>query len=136
MKIFIDTNVIIDLLLQRDGYIEAAKIFALFKKEGISLFTSVLSIANIAYILRKKFQGDKLYNELGKISALIAPLDLSRDDYFSTLQLKAKDFEDGLQYSCALSNNCDCIVTRNKKDFSFSTIGIFTPKEFLDSTIF
>jgi predicted nucleic acid-binding protein len=57
--------------------------------------------------------------------------DLKKEHLFSTLELEAKDFEDALQYYCACDNDCDIIVTRNKKDFDFSTIEVLTPEEFL-----
>ena len=54
-KIFIDTNIIIDLLIKRDGYIASAKILALAKDNDVTLYSSVLTMANIAYILRKSY---------------------------------------------------------------------------------
>ena len=48
-KIFIDTNVIIDLLIKRDGYIASAKILALAKDTNVTLYSSVLTMANIAF---------------------------------------------------------------------------------------
>lgn len=95
------------------------------------LCTSVLSMANVAYILRKKLQGDTLYVELGKLSKFVITVGLSAEDYEQALQLKAKDFEDALHYFCALSNECTAIVTRNKKDFKYSTIKVLSPEEFL-----
>ena len=58
MKIFVDTNVLIDLICQREGYDQAGKILALGEFSQYTLYTSVLSIANIAYILRKVLKGD------------------------------------------------------------------------------
>ena len=52
-RIFIDTNVIIDVLMRREGFLASAKVLALAKKDNVSLFVSVLTMANIAYILRK-----------------------------------------------------------------------------------
>ena len=52
-KNFIDTNIIIDILMQRNGYLNSARVLALSKKEDTLLFVSVLTMANIAYILRK-----------------------------------------------------------------------------------
>ena len=57
MKIFIDTNVLIDLLYKREGYEQAGKILALSQNSQYVLYTSVLSIANLAYILRKVLKG-------------------------------------------------------------------------------
>lgn len=131
MKVFVDTNVILDVLLKREGYVEAAKVLLAGSQNDGTLCTSVLSMANVAYILRKKIQGDALYVELGKLSKFIVTVGLSVEDYEQALQLKANDFEDALQYFCALSNGCDTNVTRNKKDFRYSVMRVLSPKEFL-----
>lgn len=131
MKIFVDTNIILDVLLKREGYVEAAKVLLVGSQDDDVLCTSVLSMANVAYILRKKQQGDALYVELGKLSKFVITVGLSAEDYEQALQLKAKDFEDALQYFCALSNECTAIVTRNKKDFKYNTIKVLSPEEFL-----
>lgn len=130
-KIFIDTNVIIDLLLKRDGYAEAALIMESGKQGIISLHASVLTMANLAYILRKELKGESLYQALRTISSLIHVTTLTDKDFQAAIELKANDFEDALQYFCAFSNNCECIITRNEKDFSFSKIQVLSPKDFL-----
>lgn len=131
MKAFVDTNIILDVLLKREGYVEAAKVLLAGGQDKGMLCTSVLSMANVVYILRKKLQGNALYVELGKLSKFVIPVGLSAEDYEQALQLKAKDFEDALQYFCALSNECTAIITRNKKDFKYSTIKVLSPEEFL-----
>lgn len=47
------------------------------------------------------------------------------------MEIDAKDFEDALQYETAIGGNCECIITRNKKDFYFSQIPVYTPEEFI-----
>ena len=130
-RIFIDTNVIIDVLMQRDGYLSSARVLALAKNEDITLFVSVLTMANLAYILRKSLKGDSFYAEMRKLSCLVNVADTTNNHFLSALDLQAKDFEDALQYYCAISNECDIIVTRNKKDFAFSSISVLTPEELL-----
>ena len=130
-RIFIDTNVIIDVLMQRDGYLSSARVLALAKNENTTLFVSVLTMANLAYILRKSLKGDSFYTEMRKLSCLVNVADTTNDHFLSALDLQAKDFEDALQYYCARANECDIIVTRNKKDFAFSSISVLTPEELL-----
>ena len=130
-RIFIDTNVIIDVLMQRDGYLSSARVLALAKNEDTTLFVSVLTMANLAYILRKSLKGDNFYTEMRKLSCLVNVADTTNNHFLSALDLQAKDFEDALQYYCAISNECDIIVTRNKKDFAFSSISVLTPEELL-----
>ncbi|MBR2018157.1 MAG: PIN domain-containing protein [Prevotella sp.] len=132
-KIFIDTNIIIDLLIKRDGYIASAKILALAKDNDVTLYSSVLTMANIAYILRKSFVGDGLYQQMMKLSNILCVSDLTKKQFEQAISLKARDFEDALQYYCAMDNSCDVIITRNKKDFTFSTITVLTPEEYFDT---
>ncbi len=132
-KIFIDTNIIIDLLIKRDGYIASAKILALAKDNDVTLYSSVLTMANIAYILRKSFVGDGLYQQMMKLSNILCVSDLTKKQFEQAISLKARDFEDALQYYCAMDNSCDVIITRNKKDFTFSAITVLTPEEYFDT---
>lgn len=88
-------------------------------------------MANVAYILRKKLIGEDLYTEMIKLSKLLNVVSITKDDFAAALELKARDFEDALQYYCARTNNCEIIVTRNKKDFTFSSVAVLTPEEFL-----
>lgn len=132
-KIFIDTNIIIDLLIKRDGYIASAKILALAKDNDVTLYSSVLTMANIAYILRKSFVGDRLYQQMMKLSNILCVSDLTKKQFEQAISLKARDFEDALQYYCAIDNSCDVIITRNKKDFTFSTITVLTPEEYFNT---
>lgn len=131
-RIFIDTNVVIDVLVQRNGFLSSAKVLALAKRGDVSLFVSVLTMANLAYILRKTLRGDDFYHEMKKLSSLLNVVDITTGQFFSALKLQAKDFEDALQYFCAESNKCEVIVTRNKKDFVFSSIDVKTPEELLN----
>ena len=130
-RIFIDTNIIIDVLMQRDGYLSSAMVLALSKKENVSLFVSVLTMANVAYILRKSLRGEEFYKGMKKLSDFLNVADTTNGHFASALELQEKDFEDALQYYCAESNQCEVIVTRNKKDFAFSSIRVVTPEELL-----
>lgn len=127
-RIFIDTNILIDLLLKREGYTAAANILTIREEKIVS----VLTMANIAYILRKTLKGDSLYAALEKLSNLVSVESLTTKDYQDALNLKAVDFEDALQYFCAYSSGCDVIITRNKKDFTFSRLPVLSPDEYLN----
>lgn len=133
MRVFIDTNVFIDLIMKREDFLAAARVFSCANMEGITLHASVLTMANIAYVLRKAVGKLLLYDELSKFDEFVSIESLTFEDYRRALSLHAKDFEDALQFACAMSTSCDVIVTRNKKDFIFEGIKIMTPSEFLDN---
>ena len=133
MKIFVDTNVIIDLLGKREPfYIESLKIFSLADSKEIDLITSSLNIVNTHYILKDvmKIKGARLV--MGKFKVLIQSFELNNKIIDLALNdLKFKDFEDGIQYYTALESKCEIIITRNIKDFKISSIPVLSPKEYL-----
>ena len=130
-KIFLDTNVVIDLLDKREGfYPSAVKLFTLAYKGELSIYISPLTYATAAYILRKHpvERLRILLANLRKLSHVALADERTIDDALSS---EFKDFEDALQYYSALTENVDAIVTRNIKDFSLSKLPVLTPGEFL-----
>lgn len=136
-KLFIDTNIVIDLLAKRQPfYSEAASIFSLADKGIIELSISALTFVNANYILLKGRKPDEAKSILRKLKLIIKVLPL--DDKIIGLALNEnlfKDFEDGLQYFTATENGQDLIITRNLKDFAKSGIPVMTAEQFLKSGI-
>lgn len=131
-KIFIDTNVILDYYLDREGFSDAAEaILAYGYNQECSLYVSSLTFANVAYVGRKKFSGEAIYSVLSSLLEFAKVTSVDSTVVKSAVVLQAKDFEDALQYFSAKSIEADCIVTRNVKDFSFSELQVLTPLEFL-----
>jgi len=132
-RILIDTNIVIDLLSQREKfYDDAANLFSRADKKELELTISSLTFANTNYILTKLKSAKKTREILRKFKVLVELLTL--DDKITELALSDEnfqDFEDGLQYYSAIENKVDVIVTRNKKDFKNSKIPVLTAKEFL-----
>lgn len=131
MKVFLDTNIIIDLIQQREGYEYAANILQNSENGAYELYTSTLSMVNIAYILRKFYKGDRLYGLLADLREIIKVISVSSFAYDNAMKSKAKDFEDAVQLFSALENNMNCIVTRNIDDFIEGYLPIYTPSDFI-----
>lgn len=130
--IFLDTNIILDFLMKRDDFLKDAEcILDMGYNQECKLFLSSLSFSNIAYIARQRYRGNELYDLLDKVREMMDVADVDKWAVERALKLRAKDFEDALQYYSALKINADYIITRNKKDFSFSDIKVLTPKEFI-----
>ena len=134
-KIFLDTNIVIDLLSRRQPfYEEAADIFSLADKKKIELSVSSLTIANTSYVLLKQMDGNRAKTILRKLRLIVKILPL--DDKIVGLALNDEifsDFEDALQYFTALENGQELIITRNLKDFKNSKIPTFTAKQFMET---
>ena len=132
MKVFVDTNVMLDFLLKRENVFEDARtIMAWGYNKRCELYMSSLSFSNIAYIARKELRGEALYDCFSNIRELLTVSPVSQVEVDQAILLRADDFEDALQYSSAKTIGADCIVTRNIKDFSFSSIELLTPEEFV-----
>lgn len=135
MKIMIDTNIILDVLLEREPFYEYSKaILELCEKRKIHGFISASSATDIFYLVRKALSStEAAYDALGEILNIVKILTVTNDDVNKAFLQKAKDFEDCLLATCAKSNNCDAIITRNKKDFMTFRITLFSPEEFIEN---
>lgn len=133
MTVFIDTNVIIDLLAKREPfYHESLQIFSLADSKQIQIAVSALSLVNTHYILNDLMKLKNARSIIGKFKVLIESYPLN--DKIIELALNDfnfKDFEDGIQYYTALESKANLIITRNLKDFKHSKIPVMNPKEFL-----
>jgi len=134
-KLFIDTNIVIDLLSRREPFFEeSASLFSLADKKIVDLSVSSLTIANTSYTLLRQMDSGKAKTILRKLRLIVKILPL--DDKIVGLALNDDtflDFEDGLQHFSALENNQDIIITRNLKDFKNSKLPAMTAKQFLES---
>ncbi len=130
-KVFLDTNIIVDLVADRKPFSKyAIEIFKKAEEKKIKLFASSHSIATTHYLL-KKYLDEKslrvvLYNLLDYLTVIAIDTDVLKKG----LRSKHKDFEDAIQILCASSvEKIDCIVTRNTKDFRDSELLVITPDE-------
>ncbi len=131
-KVFVDTNIILDLLAKREEfYKEAQVLFSLADKSKVKLYVSSLSFANIYYILSQKLKVSDTRKILRKFKVLINILPM--DDKIIDLSLDSdfKDFEDAIQYYTAIENETDMIITRNLKDFKKSRIPVLNAQTYL-----
>ncbi|MCH7414503.1 PIN domain-containing protein [Belliella sp. R4-6] len=133
-NLFIDTNIIIDLLARREPFFEdAAQLFSVADTNKVKLSVSSLTIANTSYALLKQMNSKKAKSVLRNLRLILNILPLN--DGIIGLALedeKFSDFEDGLQYFTALEYRQDMIITRNLKDFKNSKLPTMTAKQFIE----
>jgi predicted nucleic acid-binding protein len=131
-NIFVDTNIIIDLLAKREPfYKDAQDLFTLSDKKEIQLCISSLSFANTYYSIVKHHKDIDAKKYLAKFKVLVKVLPLEDKAIELALASNFNDFEDGLQYFVAMDNESDIIITRNKKDFKNSKIPVMTAGEYI-----
>jgi len=134
-KLFIDTNIVIDLLSRREPFFgEAAELFSLADKKQIELSVSSLTFANTSYTLLRQMDAKKAKMILRNLRLILRILPL--DDKIIGLALNDEtfsDFEDGLQYFMAIENEQELIITRNLRDFKSSKLPTMTANQFIET---
>lgn len=131
MTVFVDTNILIDLLCERESFVQSARMLFAYGYSGrLTLVLSSLSLVNAVYIARKYGYVD-VREKLDDITEFVEVVDLRKEVAKRALTCEWKDYEDAVQYMSAIKENADCIVTRNKKDFRKSVIPVYTIEELM-----
>lgn len=134
-KLFIDTNIMLDLLGERKPFYNSiARIATLADKRKITMVVSALSYATVRYFLTKYEGIEKTKDKLRKFKVISEICDLDKLIIEKGLNSNFSDFEDSLQYYSALRADCKILITRNGKDFKKSQIPVMTADEYLKST--
>ncbi len=133
-RLYIDTNVMLDFLDEREPFYEPiATIITLADRKKVKLIVSPISFATIYYLL-KKFSGvTAVIEKLRKFKMLCEVCIINEAIVDRSLVSSFSDFEDALQYYSALEARCHVIITRNGKDFKNSALPVMTASEYLKS---
>jgi predicted nucleic acid-binding protein len=132
IKVLFDTNIILDIALKRESFFEdAQKLFILIDKERITGNITATAITDIYYIAKKEKGHNEAINFIKNLIEVIDVIGINKETILKALASKMKDFEDAIQSSAAEIHQIDLILTRNKNDFTDTTIKVLTPKEFL-----
>ena len=131
--LFIDTDVIIDFLIDRKPFSrEAAIIFTLIEQRKLKGHISSLTFSNLYYVLRKFESHNKVISKLDSLSKLGIILKVDDQTIKNAITSGFPDFEDSIQYFCALeSKKIDVIITRNIKDYRHSELPVMSLGDFL-----
>ena len=131
MRVLIDTNIIIDGLQSRKGFLEESGLVIMqaYEYDG---FVTASSMTDIFYLMNKYYHNKKKAREnLREITRIFTVLDTTGDDCRAALHSDIADFEDAVLVETARREKIDVIVTRNKKDFNNTSMKVYTPTEFL-----
>jgi len=134
MKVFLDTNVLLDILAKREPfYAASAEVWSLAESEAVQGCISAISFNNIYYVIRKtagKHNADKALRILRDIFVPVAPDTLILNQAIDSTM---NDFEDAIQIHSAIRAGADCLITRNPGHFKAveTNLAISTPDEFL-----
>jgi len=133
-KVFIDTDIILDLLLQRDPFfVHALELFRRIESGEFNAHVSALIVWNIYYLVEKYSGKKKAHQKVTELRALLKIIPVDEKIIDLSLQSDFKEFEDSIQYFAAKSKNITTIITRNKKDYRTGDIALMTALEFLSA---
>ena len=134
-KLFLDTNIVIDLLDKREPFCyDAVRLFTMAYNKKVQLLVSPMTYATASFFLRKHGTEEvrRLLNNFRLLSRVTTANERTVDE---SLVSQFADFEDALQYYSALTAKAEAIITRNKKDFANSKIPVMTAGEYLAARI-
>lgn len=129
MKVLIDTNILLDVLMNRSPFVEdSLEVWKLCETGMVSGCVSALSLANLVYIMRKQLDPAVVHEILSGLNLVFEFVDLSSDIIQKASRMEWTDFEDAVQSVTAKQNHCEYMITRNTKDFADSEVLAMTPR--------
>ena len=132
MKVLFDTNIIIDVLLDRKPFSEhASYLMSKVERSEINGFLCATTVTTIHYLLSKNLDKKNAITSINSIIALFEIASVNRLVIENALKSKFSDFEDSVLHESARHAGAEYIITRNIKDFKNTKIPVFTPTEFL-----
>jgi len=132
MKALIDTNVVLDVLINNSAFFtHSKKIFDFAEQKQITGFISASAITDIFYIAQRKLGKKVIKEAIKKILKIFSPATVTDNHIYQALDLEWDDFEDSVQYVVGEGLAVEYIVTRNTQDFTFGSIPAVTPEQFI-----
>jgi predicted nucleic acid-binding protein len=131
-NLFVDTDVILDLFVRREPHHKTAlRFFSFLKMHAIAGFTSPVSVANTYYILAKIRDRRYALAKIRRLTRLIRIATIDQAIIEAAIQVPYKDFEDSIQYNCAVSNGLKNLITRNVSDYPRGQLQVLLPDEYM-----
>jgi predicted nucleic acid-binding protein len=132
MRVLFDTDVVLDLILDRQPFVQVAtELFELHEQGRIDIFVAAVTPINVFYITRKNKGLDRARRAIDELLSSVAVCPLDQAILVKAQKTAFKDFEDAVQHTCAAASGLDAIVTRNLNDYKDATLPVFSPPDFL-----
>ena len=137
MNVFFDTNVLMDVLLQRYPFVtESREVWFLAERGKIAGLASALSFPNIYHVVRKALGAETALSMMTLLRDTFTAVPLDEQILNQAMDAKFSDFEDAIQYFSALRADAECLLTRNPDHFPASGLRVLSPEEFLAAHAF
>ena len=132
MVVLVDTNVLLDVIGQREPHYQAsAQVWTLAERGEITAFVSAISYNNIYYIVRRAESKAAARQAMGVLRDVFDSVAPDAKIINQAIDSECDDFEDAIQFHSAVRVGAQVLITRNTKDFPPSAMAIATPEEFL-----
>ena len=132
-KLFINTDIILDILAKREPfYNPAAQLFALIDEKKVDAYTTPVVFSNLFYILSKYKSRNFAHSSLRKLRLLLTIIQVDEKVIDLALNSEFKDFEDAIQFYAAKFHNLDFFITRNVKDFVSKDLTVLTAEDYIE----
>lgn len=130
MKLLLDTNVVLDLLLERERWFDqASALLDAIEAGRVESFLTATSLTTIAYFARKERSAEEARRLVRICLDQFSLIDVDRKVVEDAYQLAGRDFEDDIQIACAIRHSLDAIVTRDEGGgFDASPVRVFRPE--------
>lgn len=130
MKLLLDVNVVLDVLLMRRPHVEASsKILNASEHKQVRSVVCATSVTTLYYLTQKARSRQTANRMLEKLLQICEVATVNDRVIQKALQAGWEDFEDAVIHEAAVLSGCDCIVTRNISDFKKAQIDVYTPDE-------
>lgn len=131
MKLLIDTNVVLDVLLNREPFCnEAAKVLNLSDRAEVKEYISASAITDIYYIAYRQLRDKTIVRNMIKtLLSIVSIAGVTEREIIEALEIEWSDFEDSVQYAVASLNEMDGIVTRNAADYKRAELSVWSPEQ-------
>ena len=134
MKILIDTNVILDIALERKPFVkQAAILLKAVQQYKIQLFMTATTVTDLYYITRKEKGKETALEFIEDLLQFVEVASVDKHVIIQALHSDIPDFEDAIQECSAKNEAIKIIVTRNEEDFKKSDLEIHSPESFLNT---
>jgi len=135
-KVFLDTDVLLDLFLEREPHHTASlQLLTELKRTAIRSYTSPVVLANMNYILTKAKGRDYSMRKLRSLRQMVGIVPIDQATVDAALASPQRDFEDSIQLHCAEASGIDALITRNVRDYPKGRLRVIDPMQYLSSVL-
>jgi predicted nucleic acid-binding protein len=135
-RVFLDADVVLDFYVQRQPHHNLAlRLFTQLKRSKTDCYTSALVVANVYYILAKVESRQYAIDKVRRLRKLVAIAPINESTVDAALSAPYKDFEDSIQFHCAIQNGINTLITRNIRDYPKGRLLVTDPIQYLSASI-